>query len=202
YEAPKLNEDAFTCPHCNAFSAMDWDTIWHYRHTTGFRSAKCARCKQLSIWDENAVKMVYPQALLAPLAHEEMPSDCKKDYNEAREIAASSARGAAALLRLCLQRLMPHLNAEGNNINENIKDLVKKGLSPEIQQALDYVRVIGNEAAHPGTISLEDNPDVVNSLFQLINFIVEDRIARPKKIATMFGSLPKGARDSVAKRDG
>ncbi|TOI70271.1 hypothetical protein CGI54_26105, partial [Vibrio parahaemolyticus] len=76
---------------------MNWDTIFHSNRFTGFLSAKCARCQQISIWDGDAVKMVYPQALLAPLAHEDMPSDCMKDYNEAREIAASSARGAAAL---------------------------------------------------------------------------------------------------------
>lgn len=201
YEVPELESTAFNCPNCLAYCSMDWDWLRHFNSGLGYRIARCSRCKDISIWDNVSESMVYPRVVLAPHPHEDMPDDCKQDYLEAREIAGFSSKGAAALLRLCVQRLMPHMNAEGKNINENIKDLVKKGLSPEIQQALDFVRVIGNEAAHPGTILIDDKPEIVNSLFQLINFIVEDRIARPKKIKEMFESLPQGAKDSVRKRD-
>lgn len=51
-------------------------------------------------------------------------------------------------------------------------------------------------------LHIEYKPEMVNSRFQLINFIVEDRIARPKKLRMMFDSPPQGARGSVAKRGG
>ena len=35
----------------------------------------------------------------------------------------------------------------------------------------------------------------------MINFIVEDRITRPKKVAGLYSVLPKGALKAVQKRD-
>ncbi|MEZ8761393.1 DUF4145 domain-containing protein [Vibrio splendidus] len=145
--------------------------------------------------------MLHPQFVYVQQAHVDMPEDCKNIFNEARDISSASARGSAALLRLCIQLLMVHLEAKGNNINENIADLVSKGLSPEVQQALDFVRVTGNEAVHPGTVSLDDNQETINYLFMWVNYIVEDRISRPKKLKEMYNSLPEGARKSIEKRD-
>jgi Domain of unknown function (DUF4145) len=96
---------------------------------------------------------------------------------------------------------MPHLGELGENINRDIGKLVSKGLPQEIQQALDYCRVVGNNAVHPGEINIDDDPSVVSSLLSLINFIVEDRIARPKQIAEMYGKLPESSKQAIQKRD-
>lgn len=60
----------------------------------------------------------------------------------------------------------------GKNISNAIANLVRKGLSPMIQKSLDIVRVIGNEAVHPGVIDLNDNKDIALQLFQVINIRV------------------------------
>lgn len=131
-----------------------------------------------------------------------MPADCAVDFEEARAIYGRSPRGAAALLRLVTQKLMPHLQERGENLNDDIAALVAKGLPVDIQRALDACRVIGNNAVHPGEMALTDTPDIALELFSLVNFIVDDRIRRPKEIASIYRKLPVGAIEKIEKRDG
>jgi hypothetical protein len=160
----------------------------------------CQACSQDAIWVDGA--MVRPAQAAAPMPHEDLPPDCRADYLEARSILAQSPRGAAALLRLVIQKLMPHLGAKGGNISEDIGALVQAGLDATVQQALDACRVIGNNAVHPGELSLQDTPEMAAQMCELINFIVETRITQPKKIKAIYAGLPSGALAAIEKRDG
>ena len=112
-----------------------------------------------------------------------------------------SPRGAAALLRLVVQKLMIEIGEKGERINEDIINLVKKGLDTNIQQALDYCRVVGNSAVHPGEIKLDDSPEIAQTLFHTINYLIEDLIARPKRIQERFANLPKQELNIIQKRN-
>jgi len=114
-----------------------------------------------------------------------MPKECVPEYEEARNIAAASPRAAAALMRLALQKLMTVLGGKGKNINEDIGVLVRKGLPVKVQRELHFCRVVGKNAVHPGEIGLSDTPRIAHTLFSMMNFIVEDRISRPKHIETL-----------------
>lgn len=131
-----------------------------------------------------------------------MPDDVKADYEEARRVVALSPRGACALLRLAVQKLCIDLGEAGAKINDDIASLVEKGLPVEVQEALDSLRVIGNEAVHPGELDLRDDVETATALFDLLNYVVKDRIAEPKERRRIFGLLPEKKRDAIAKRDG
>jgi hypothetical protein len=146
--------------------------------------------------------MIWPADVTAPLAHPDLPPDLQDDFEEARSISKASPRGAAALLRLVIEKLVKELGADGDSINAMIGDLVKKGLSVQVQQALDSVRVIGNNAVHAGKMDQADVEATANQLFGLVNIIVEQQITQPKKIAELFGTLPDSARNGIERRDG
>lgn len=172
-------------------------------HTTAemvnMAMAECHSCRGFSIWVDGLLK--YPHSNVAFVPHADMPSDVKSDFEEAANIFEKSPRGAAALLRLALQKLMPHLDQKGKDINEDIASLVSKGLDPVVKQALDVVRVIGNNAVHPGKIDLNDNPEIASKLFGIVNIIVATMISARRQIEEMFDGLPQGAKDAIEKRD-
>ncbi|MCR9306378.1 DUF4145 domain-containing protein [Vibrio diabolicus] len=203
YYPPSFQEAKFHCILCGVFAQQSWKTLqWsHYRETynTEFTFSSCSHCGEKSFWYKD--RMIVPSEAPVPPSHVDLPQSCTTEYDEARDIVARSPRAAAALLRLCVQKLMNELGEKGKNINDDIGSLVKKGLPVEVQQALDYCRVIGNNGVHPGEIELTDNPEIAHSLFEMINFIVEDRISRPKKVAELYGKLPQGALNAVEKRD-
>lgn len=94
-----------------------------------------------------------------------------------------------------------HLGLPGKDINKDIGELVAGGLPPAIQQALDIVRVVGNECVHPGTLDLRDDSATVSKLFQLVNLIVEKMITEPKQIGAMFTGLPADKLAGIENRD-
>ncbi|WP_348731824.1 DUF4145 domain-containing protein [Rheinheimera texasensis] len=205
YYPPKLNEASFNCALCGVYAKQEWDTLAITSSVgpnkyTDFKSSRCCHCVQRSYWFLN--RMIVPSEAPVPPHHVDTPASCVDLYNEARDIVSRSPRAAAALLRLCVQNLMIELGEKGKNINDDIASLVKGGLPVEVQQALDYCRVIGNNGVHPGEIELTDRPEMTHSLFEMINFIIEDRIARPKKIRELYNTLPEGALNAVKKRDG
>lgn len=213
YVAPKVGLEGFTCPHCTIFA----DQLWiqkisgavkenltgnsFSRAVEGLSVGFCRRCQEDTIWLGD--RMLHPPNLPAPQAHPELPEtdDIKADYEEARRIAGDSPRGAAALLRLVIQKLCVHLGEKGKNINDDIASLVGMGLPVLVQRALDIVRVIGNESVHPGTMDLKDDAETAHELFRLVNFIVEDRIARPNQINALYQSLPESKRLEIEKRN-
>ena len=104
-------------------------------------------------------------------------------------------------MRLALQKLMVHLGESGKNINDDIANLVEKGLPTTIQKALDAVRVIGNNAVHPGELDLKDDAKTAVALFRLVNMIVRVMITQPKEVNALYNKIPSGAKKAIKKRD-
>ncbi len=215
------------CKHCGNETVFKKEGIYTHRYTDDdtevwaeyqWQLHRCLTCSKPTLWqlriDSDEVsydpdgeihyyiwKELYPIISEAPDPSLDMPKDIIEDYKEASAVLPYSPRASAALLRLVLQKLCIHLGQPGKNLNDDIRALVKAGLSPKVQQALDAVRVIGNNAVHPGEINLNDKPEIALTLFKLINLIVEEMITRPREIKEIYESLPQGQRDQIKKRD-
>lgn len=162
--------------------------------------SRCYNCEEISLWIYD--KLAYPQRGEAPPVNPDIPEDIRRDYDEASTILDFSPRGAAALIRLAIQKLCKHLGQPGENINADIKALVAGGLDHRVQKALDVVRVIGNNAVHPGQIDMRDDRALAETLFRLLNLIAEKMISEPKHVDEVYASLPEGQRLAIEKRDG
>ncbi len=163
--------------------------------------ATCTACNAKSIWIGE--DLVYPKVCDHGAPNADMALEIQELYLEAARIAAESPRGAAALLRLALQKLLLQLGKKGDNINDDIKSLVENGLSPKIQQAMDILRVVGNNAVHPGQIVFDDRSDVANQLFRVLNFVAAEMLTRPRELAELYDNVvPESSKQQISKRDG
>jgi Domain of unknown function (DUF4145) len=166
----------------------------------GFSVATCSSCQKPTLWINR--ELVYPRQTNLPPPNPDLSEEIIALYREAASIFSDSPKGATALLRLGLQILLRDLGKTGKNINNDIKELVESGLSPKIQQALDLLRVVGNNAVHPGQIDLDDNKDVARKMFHVLNFIAEELITKPKELNFLYTEIiPEETRGHIAQRD-
>lgn len=224
YYPPEHAKGQFHCPHCGVYAKQRWShlsavsdiytqrnqygisrrsnilglTMFNENLTENWTISICEHCDEKMVWLDNEI--VYPKKMIVELPNDDLSEDIKKDYLEAAIILNDSPRSSAALLRLALQKLCKQLGEKGDNINEDIKNLVKKGLNPQIQKSLDILRITGNNAVHPGEINVEEKPELVLKLFELINFIAEKMITELKEIEGFYEELPSNAKEQVKKR--
>ncbi|PSJ20604.1 hypothetical protein CVH10_16620 [Halomonas sp. ND22Bw] len=200
------HKKSFTCFYCGVFSQMKWAPLAIQGTVNNFLDmAECQHCFEKSFWfdrhqGENSRQLIFPMTTSLPMPHPDMPESSRADYLEARAVMPHSAKAAAALLRLSLQKLCIYLG-KSNNINKAIGQLVQDGLPEEVQMALDAVRIIGNESVHPGEIQDDELEEGVAKAFEMMNFIVQDRITKYARARELYEMLPEDKREAVADRD-
>ena len=202
YIAPERNKPEFHCPNCEVYAAQSWSPLdRQYGRATvpNLSSAQCSHCKSYSLW--YGKQQIWPITSSGPLPNEDLSEEIQTTYNEARAVISMSPRSAAALLRLCVQMLCVQLGKPGKNINDDIGALVKDGLPGTIQQALDVLRVTGNNAVHPGQIDLTDDREIVMQLFEFLNLVAENQLTQPRQVREAFGKLPASNQQQIAQRD-
>jgi Domain of unknown function (DUF4145) len=208
YVSPSFNGSKFSCPWCGACSHQRWSAINLLRQSPGmainfsptqYRAAICDHCDDISIWRHDRLAFPSSQLAIEPIA--DMPKEIKTDFEEALKIFPDSPRSSAALLRLAIQKLCIELGLPGKNLNDDIGELVNRGLPEMVRQSLDVVRVVGNNQVHPGLLDVRDNPEVAELLFGLVNIIVEYMVTNPKRIQALHDRLPAGAQEQILRRD-
>jgi hypothetical protein len=184
------------------FVFADADQGRHYVQydISNLNLSECFNCRKFAVWVHKSV--VHPPQRGGPDPCPDLPEELQRDFEESRTILDLSPRGAAALMRLVIQKLCCHLGEKGRNIDDDIASLVKKGLNPLVQRSLDIVRVVGNEAVHPGTLDLTDDRNTALQLLGLVNAIAEQMISHPKVVKEMYDALPSAKLEAIQRRDG
>jgi hypothetical protein len=204
YAKPAFQQGSFTCPHCNCFSQHEWRQINRtngYENVYEWVTCSCLRCNEYCFW--KGQNLVWPIKSGIPEPTDGCPAEVRAVYEEARQVFPLSPRAAAALLRLAIQMICKEKGLPGKDLNADIGSLVRNGLSEQIKQSLDLVRVVGNNAVHPGQIEIEDNKDHIEKFFALVNLIVEVLIVQPAKVSAMYQTLvPPAQKQQIATRDG
>jgi hypothetical protein len=136
-----------------------------------------------------------------PPPHQALPEPARQRYAEAREIAAASPRSAAALLRVALEVLLNEVrpSSAALKLADRIDELQALGLPGPHVQAMDILRLTGNQAVHIGTIVDADTPETVQELFGYLNYLAESN-QMIRRIADRYTTMPKGARDAAERR--
>jgi hypothetical protein len=203
FVAPTLEAEAYNCPLCHAYAHQRWEKVQRLGYNPAilqdYRTSCCQHCHGWLMWHHETI--LVPDVTSAPISNEDLTEEIRADYAEAASIVAKSPRGAAALLRLCLQKLCKELGESGKNIDADIGSLVKKGLDVRVQRALDTVRVIGNESVHPGEMNLQDDIGTATQLFVLVNAIADQMITQPRLRDELYNKLPQSKLDGIEARD-
>jgi len=164
----------FSCPICRSASICDiqYMSIQPNMGTSTYMLV-CRACGQGSVWKQFEKKdnfnynlrLIDPILPEAPEASADMPEDVKSDYEEARLVSNQSPRAAAALLRLALQKLCKHLGESGKHIDADIRALAQRPeFGERLIRAADTLRIVGNNAVHPGEMNEEDIDGVSKGL--------------------------------------
>lgn len=201
YYPPEFEKEEFNCIHCGVYARQNWQQVRTQSRILNYSICVCGHCHKISLWKNETETILDPMKTIHMPSHEEMPDEIKSLYNEALSVVDLSPKASAALLRLAIQNLMPLIGANIGKLDKDIAKLVSEGLPQEIQQALDFCRVIGNNAVHPNELNLDDTPEMAHAMFEMINFIVEEKIAKPKRVKELFSRLPTGAIEAIEKRD-
>jgi hypothetical protein len=126
--------------------------------------SSCSNCNAFSVWVRD--RLVFPVRVA------ERPDLVAADFEEAAAILDKSPRGAAALIHLCVQTLIP-LESNGKHLDHEIAALISKGLKVEIQEAMGALRVLADNGA--GDIDLKEDKATATRIFALLKVIVERR---------------------------
>ena len=162
-------EERAQCPHCGTVVQFaKGDSIVLQQTQQGFKTSvdwvQCPNCDEFiltliaSHWiggsmggsmKSDSEQVVWPLKSQRPAVPSDVPEHIKSDYEEAALVLALSAKASAALSRRCLQIVL--VEAGGANPKSDLAhqiEEVRPRLPSAIGDALDYVRVVGNFAAH------------------------------------------------------
>jgi hypothetical protein len=91
----------------------------------------------------------------------------------------ASPRGAAALLRIAIEKLCKELGVSGESLKDDIAFFVREDMDARVQKVLDAAQIIESNTMRPGQIGLGEDRATAETLSGLVNLICEKMIMGP-----------------------
>jgi hypothetical protein len=131
--------------------------------------SNCHNCNGFSLWVSGL--LVYPTKL------DKTPELVDEDVEEAAVVLNKSPRGATALMRVCIQKLVPLLEENGKELNQRVSSLVRKGLEMEIQQAMDVLEVLRSDSAQLNPLESQADRETALRFLDSLKEVLERRMS-------------------------
>jgi hypothetical protein len=121
--------------------------------------------------------------LVFPFNVDKMPDLIQEDFEEAAAILNRSPREATALMRVCIQKLVPLLKQDGKYLNDYTSSAVHKALELEIQQAMEVLQVLRNEPGQPTSLETQEDKEMALRFFDSLKAVLERRMLKRSDVS-------------------
>lgn len=198
------------CPHClETFREEKLDYALTSRHELSW--VVCPGCNSPTVWIRtvaaNVIRkpMVYPRAQARLALSAEVPEDIARDYAEACEVLAISAKASAALSRRILQRLLREYGGFRERTLETEIEKALPTLPSHLADAIDAVRHVGNIATHPihsGTTGeiVDVEAGEADWLLSTVEALIDFYVVQPAVLAAKRAALNEKLADAQKPR--
>lgn len=223
----------FTCPYCGMVMALDRETYCTrvtsvtaqqgsyysnsdnktYYYDTAFllHYYSCPNCSEVSVFVEgkgtkvNDVKTILRPKSFAKQFPTYIPEQIRSDYEEACAILMLSPKASATLSRRCLQGMIrDYWGINKDTIYKEITELKTK-IQPDLWQALDGLRQLGNIGAHmekDTNLIVDIDPDEAEKLVSLIELLMKEWYINREERKKLFGDILQINADKQSQRKG
>ena len=154
----------------------------------------CFNCNQMCLWVYD--QLVWPKRAGDPEPKLHAPPNVRRECEKAAQTLEASPRGAAALLRLTIEKLCKELGVSGESVKDDIAFFVREDVDARVQKVLDAARIIESNAVPPGQIGFADDRATAETLSGLVNLICEKMIMEPRHLQAVYTKLREGARNA------
>jgi len=221
----------FTCPYCGMVMSIDRNTVTTYYpcfdstsgiieipgrttvldSTVALTFYKCPNCNEYSIFVEGKGKKVTDvNSIIRPRSTAKqyppfVPPQIRTDYEEACAILHLSPKSSATLARRCLQGMIRDFwKITKDTLYKEISAL-KELIQPDLWQALDDLRQLGNIGAHmekDTNLIIDIDPGEAELLIQLIELLIKEWYITREERTKLFGDIFKLNAEKQAQRKG
>jgi hypothetical protein len=155
----------------------------------------CIKCNEMCLWVCD--QLVWPRRAGDPEPKLQALSDVQRDDDEVSQTLDASPRGAAALLRLTIEKVCKELGERGESPTDDIASFVQEDVDARVQKVLEAMRIIESNAVPAGQIGAKDNRATAEALSGLVNLICEKMIMEPRHLQAVYTRLRDGAENAM-----